>query len=115
MGGKDKGADFSSLRKVVEKKVKKLILLGEAKRNIRDQLIDLCPIEEVKDMREAVRQAFKDASRGYSILLSPGCASFDQFKNYKERGEVFKREVKMLQKSVNRISYLVSRKERKRI
>lgn len=97
MGGKDKGADFSALRKVVEKKVKKLILLGEAKRNIRAQLIDLCPIEEVKDMREAVRQAFKDAQPGYSILLSPGCASFDQFKNYEERGEVFKREVRKLQ------------------
>ncbi len=113
MGGKDKGADFSSLKKVVGEKVRKLILLGEAKRNIGNQLNGICPIEEVEDMREAVRQAFKDAQKGYSILLSPGCASFDQFKDYKERGEVFKREVKMLQESVNRISYPVSRKERK--
>ncbi len=103
MGGKDKGADFSYLKEVVGEKVRKLILLGEAKRNIRNQLNGICPIEEVEDMREAVRQAFNDARRGYSILLSPGCASFDQFKDYKERGEVFKREVKRLQKSVNRI------------
>jgi UDP-N-acetylmuramoylalanine--D-glutamate ligase len=102
MGGKDKGADFSSLKKVMGEKVRKLILLGEAKRNIRNQLNGICPVEEVEDMREAVRQAFKDAQRGYSILLSPGCASFDQFKDYKERGEVFKREMKRLQKSVNR-------------
>ena len=99
MGGKDKGADFSSLKKVVGKKVKKIILLGEAKRSIRAQLVDLCPIEEVEDMKQAVRQAFKDARRGDSILLSPGCASFDQFKDYKERGEVFKREVKKLRES----------------
>jgi UDP-N-acetylmuramoylalanine--D-glutamate ligase len=99
MGGKDKGADFSSLKKVVGEKVRKLILLGEAKRNIRNQLNGICPIEEVEDMREAVRQAFKDARRGDSVLLSPGCASFDQFKDYKERGEVFKREVKKLQES----------------
>ena len=99
IGGKDKGADFSSLKKVVGEKVKKIILLGEAKRSIRAQLVDLCPIEEVEDMKEAVRQAFKDAGRGDSILLSPGCASFDQFKDYKERGEVFKREVKLLQES----------------
>ncbi|GAH30842.1 unnamed protein product, partial [marine sediment metagenome] len=49
MGGKDKGADFSSLKKVVGEKVRKLILLGEAKRNIRNQLNGICPIEEVED------------------------------------------------------------------
>jgi len=102
MGGKDKGADFSSLKKVVGEKVRKLILLGEAKRNIRNQLNGICPIEEVEDMREAVKQAFKDAQRGYSILLSPGCASFDQFRDYKERGEVFKGEIRRLEKEIER-------------
>jgi len=97
MGGKDKGANFSSLKKIIGKKVKKLILLGEAKKNIRTQLLNLCPMEEAEDMKQAVRQAFKNAQKGDCILLSPGCASFDQFKNYKERGEIFKREVRRLQ------------------
>jgi len=97
MGGKDKGANFSSLKDIIKKKVKKLILLGEAKKSIRAQLLNLCPMQEVENMKQAVRQAFKDAQKGECILLSPGCASFDQFKDYRERGDVFKREVRRLQ------------------
>ncbi len=96
MGGKDKGADFSSSKNLIRKKVKELILLGEAKKKIKDQLVGLSPIKEVEGMKEAVREAFKDAQKNDCVLLSPGCASFDQFKDYKERGEVFKREVAKL-------------------
>jgi UDP-N-acetylmuramoylalanine--D-glutamate ligase len=96
MGGKDKGANFFHLRDVIEEKVKRIILLGEAKRVIKAQLDAICPLFEVENMRDAVREAFNRAQKGDCVLLSPACASFDQFKNYEERGEVFKEEVRKL-------------------
>ncbi len=96
MGGKDKGADFFYLKSVIKKKVKRLIILGEAKTIIKAQLDSICPLSEVENMREAVREAFNEAKKGDCVLLSPACASFDQFKNYEERGEIFKEEVRKL-------------------
>lgn len=100
MGGKDKGANFSSLREKVKEKVKKLILLGSSKKNIKKELLNTCPLVEVENLKEAMRVAFKSANNGDCILLSPGCASFDQFANYKERGNVFQREVKRLKEEI---------------
>jgi UDP-N-acetylmuramoylalanine--D-glutamate ligase len=96
MGGKDKGANFFYLRNVIKEKVKRVILLGEAKRVIKTQLNTICPLSEVENMRDAVTEAFNKAQKGDCVLLSPACASFDQFKNYEERGEVFKEEVRKL-------------------
>ena len=96
MGGKDKGANFFYLRNVIKERVKRVILLGEAKRVIEAQLNTICPLSEVENMRDAVREAFNKAQKGDCVLLSPACASFDQFKNYEERGEVFKEEVRKL-------------------
>ncbi len=96
MGGKDKGANFFYLRNAIKERVKRVILLGEAKRVIKAQLNTICPLSEVENMRDAVREAFNKAQKGDCVLLSPACASFDQFKNYEERGKVFKEEVRKL-------------------
>lgn len=96
MGGKDKVANFFYLRNAIKERVKRVILLGEAKRVIKAQLNTICLLSEVENMRDAVREAFNKAQKGDCVLLSPACASFDQFKNYEERGKVFKEEVRKL-------------------
>ncbi len=95
-GGKDKGGDFSKLRELVQKNVKALILIGEAKETIKRALGDLVPCFFSDSLEEAVRQSFRKASLNDTVLLSPGCASFDMFKDYQHRGNVFKSGVKEL-------------------
>lgn len=95
-GGRDKGGDFSQLRELVKRKVKALILIGEASKKIADALGDLVPHYFEKDMAAAVIKAKEVACAGDVVLLSPGCASFDMFKNFEHRGEVFKEIVNSL-------------------
>jgi len=102
MGGKDKGADFSSIKDEVKKGVKNIYSIGEAKEKIRNQLGGACPIFMVDNLKEAVKEAFKEATEGDYILLSPGCASFDQFESYKQRGDLFKREVRRLKEKIEK-------------
>lgn len=94
-GGRDKGLDFKPLRKLAGKKLKELILIGEAKHKIKKEL-KFKPSYEAKDMKDAVYHSFFIADRNDVVLLSPGCASFDMFKNYEERGKTFKEWVKVL-------------------
>ncbi|MCJ7497865.1 MAG: UDP-N-acetylmuramoyl-L-alanine--D-glutamate ligase [candidate division Zixibacteria bacterium] len=89
-GGKDKGGDFTKLRELVQKKVKGLILLGQAKEKIKNALGDLVPTYLVDSMKEGVELGFQKAEKGDCVLLSPACASFDMFKDYEDRGRVFK-------------------------
>jgi len=93
-GGQGKGQDFSRLYKPVRDKVKHLILLGEDRDKLGTALAGAAPISTAEDMAEAVRMARELAPRGSIVLLSPACASFDMFKDYKHRGEVFAREVR---------------------
>jgi len=102
MGGKDKGADFSSLKEKIARRVKLAILMGEAKEKIKTQIQQACPVLKVEGMKEAVRIAFEKARRGDCVLLSPGCASFDQFRNYKERGNNFKKEVQRIREEIEK-------------
>lgn len=95
-GGKDKEGDFNALREVVKQKVKALILIGEASQKIANSLGDLVPYYFEKDMKAAVYKAKEIAERGDAVLLSPGCASFDMFRNFEHRGDVFKEIVKSL-------------------
>ena len=88
-GGRDKGSDYSLVRNEADK-IKCLVLIGEARNKIKDDLSGLMiPIKEARTMREAVSAARQAASRGDTVLLSPMCSSFDMFKDYKDRGEAF--------------------------
>jgi UDP-N-acetylmuramoylalanine--D-glutamate ligase len=92
-GGKDKGGDFSILQELVKKNVKALILIGEARDKIKVALGNLIPTYDSQNLEEAVRLGYSKASPGDTVLLSPGCASFDMFKDYEHRGRVFKDSV----------------------
>jgi UDP-N-acetylmuramoylalanine--D-glutamate ligase len=98
MGGIDKGSDFSLLREPVREKVKLLILLGEAKEKIARALEGAAEIQMVEDLTGAVEFSMKRAAGGDVVLLSPGCASFDMFKDFEDRGRKFKEAVKGLLK-----------------
>ena len=89
MGGRNKGIDFKPLKSIIEERVKKLILTGEASEDLND-MIDVSNKIIIKDFTEAFNYAEKIAVKGDTVLLSPGCASFDSFKNYEERGNYFK-------------------------
>lgn len=95
-GGRDKGSDFRRARRLIASKVKKLILIGEAKDKIRKHLNGAVPSIEAGSMEDAVGKAYSGADPGDCVLLSPMCASFDMFRNFEERGKIFKKAVKGL-------------------
>ncbi|TAK10366.1 MAG: UDP-N-acetylmuramoyl-L-alanine--D-glutamate ligase [Candidatus Manganitrophaceae bacterium] len=95
-GGKDKESDFTPLKELIHKKVKRLILLGEAQEKIARCFSDHPAVERVGSMEQAVERAAAAAEAGEIVLLSPGCASFDMFRDYRHRGEVFKQAVEGL-------------------
>jgi UDP-N-acetylmuramoylalanine--D-glutamate ligase len=92
-GGKDKNGDLSPLEELIQKRVKHLILIGEAKARMNRKLGGLTDTVMAKTMEEAVLLAHQKAKAGEVVLLSPACSSFDMFKDYKERGKVFKEAV----------------------
>lgn len=89
-GGRDKGSDFLPLRPLIKEKVRRLILIGEAREKIGAAVGDLTTTVYSDSLEEAVRIAFREAVKGDVVLLSPACASFDMFKNFEERGRRFK-------------------------
>jgi len=95
-GGKDKNGDLSPLEALIQKRVKHLILIGEAKDRMNRELGGLTDTVMAKTMEKAVLLAHQKAKAGEVVLLSPACSSFDMFKDYKERGKVFKETVKRL-------------------
>jgi len=96
-GGVDKGNDYSPLAGLVEEKVKALICLGVDNAKLLETYSPVLKIiEETGSAEEAVQRAAIYAEEGDVVLLSPACASFDLFRNYKDRGELFKKSVKEL-------------------
>jgi UDP-N-acetylmuramoylalanine--D-glutamate ligase len=95
-GGKDKGGDFTPLRPLVQTRVKTMILLGQARAKIRAHLDGACPMEDAASLEAAVERASRIAVPGDTVLLSPACASFDMFRDFEERGEMFRRAVRGL-------------------
>jgi UDP-N-acetylmuramoylalanine--D-glutamate ligase len=96
LGGRDKDGDFETLRPLLKTKTKKVILFGEARERIASLIGKDMPLLKKNKLKEAVESAYQDAQSDDVILLSPGCASFDEFANYKERGNFFKEVVRNL-------------------
>lgn len=88
-GGRDKGSDYRLLAEVISRRVKHLVLLGEAAPLMQAALGALVPTTRVTTMEAAVRLSQEKAVAGDLVLLAPGCASFDMFSGYDERGRVF--------------------------
>jgi UDP-N-acetylmuramoylalanine--D-glutamate ligase len=93
MGGLDKGSNFAALREIFREHIKSMIVMGKAAGLIRSALGDLTPTITATSMADAVKQARQAASPGDVVLLSPGCASFDMYASYAQRGEDFRKEV----------------------
>jgi len=96
LGGRDKEGDFGTLSTLLSTKVKELVLFGEARDRIEGLIGGIVKTAKARTLKEAIETAYRNSSSGDIILLSPGCASFDEFSNYKERGRVFKDVVKNL-------------------
>lgn len=92
-GGVDKGASYRPWIDAFASKVRKLIVFGQAAEKIERELVGFFSIQKVATLQEAVKVAKQIAIEKEIVLLSPGCSSYDQFVNYEERGEKFKREV----------------------
>jgi UDP-N-acetylmuramoylalanine--D-glutamate ligase len=89
-GGVDKGGSYAPLQRQIEKKVRRLVLFGAAKEIMARALGGLTATVLVEDLPAAVADAAAHSRAGDVVLLSPACSSFDQFKNYAERGKAFK-------------------------
>jgi UDP-N-acetylmuramoylalanine--D-glutamate ligase len=97
LGGVDKGNDYSLIEELVTDKVKAIVCMGTDNKKIVDAFKGkVAVIEQTDSAAAAVLAAFKLATKGDTVLLSPACASFDLFKNYEDRGTQFKDAVKAL-------------------
>ncbi len=103
-GGRDKGGDYGLLRSAVERHVKIMLLIGEARDKMAESFAGLVEVEKMESLAQAVHRAGEIAVAGDVVLLSPACASFDQFASYVERGMVFQEEVYRLKKKISQPS-----------
>lgn len=95
-GGIDKGASYIPWKKAFKGKVKAVFLMGEAAKKIEAEIGVEIQTNLVQTLEEAVLKAATSATSGDTVLLSPGCSSYDMFKDYKARGDEFKRVVQLL-------------------
>jgi UDP-N-acetylmuramoylalanine--D-glutamate ligase len=96
MGGRFKSGDFTVLREPLRSRDAAVVAIGEATPLIREALNGVVPVHAAETLAEAVRRAFDLAPEGGTVVLAPACASFDMFRDYAERGQMFKREVMRL-------------------
>ncbi len=90
LGGRDKKGDFTRLLPLIRERVSRVMAIGEARPQIVEQLASEVPVVEAATLEEAVAGAFAAAQPRGTVLLSPGCASFDMFRDYEDRGRRFK-------------------------
>jgi UDP-N-acetylmuramoylalanine--D-glutamate ligase len=96
LGGKDKGADWASIAPLVASKARRALLVGAAAPAIRRALAGSVALEDCGTVAAAVEAGLAGARPGDVVVLAPGCASFDQYRNFEERGEDFRRAVTRL-------------------
>jgi UDP-N-acetylmuramoylalanine--D-glutamate ligase len=96
VGGRFKGGDLRQLREPLAASGRAVIAIGEAAPLVRDALAGVVPVIDAASMREAVERGYEAAAPDGVVLLAPACASFDWFRDYAERGEVFRSEVERL-------------------
>lgn len=96
LGGTDKGNDYSEILPLVEKKVRSLVFMGKDNSKLEKFFAGVKPYVSVSSMKDAIQECYKAAESGDTVLLSPCCASFDLFKNYEDRGRLFKEAVRNL-------------------
>jgi UDP-N-acetylmuramoylalanine--D-glutamate ligase len=97
LGGKDKGLDYTLLREPLRHKARAALLIGAAAEKIAGALDGAVPLVDAKTLDRAIAYGYREGSPGDTVLLAPACASFDQFRSYEHRGEVFKQLVNQLQ------------------
>jgi UDP-N-acetylmuramoylalanine--D-glutamate ligase len=104
LGGKDKGSDYTVLNNLLRQRVKRVYTIGAAAAKIESQIVSSAgqgrtggpEVVHAETLENAIRKAHAAAQPGDIVLLAPACASFDQFKNYEHRGQVFKEIVRGL-------------------
>jgi UDP-N-acetylmuramoylalanine--D-glutamate ligase len=96
LGGKDKAGEFERMRPLVSEKTRGILTIGKAAVRVAQALDGAAPIVPLADMAHAVEWAAGHASAGETVLLSPACASFDQYRNFEHRGEHFEELVRQL-------------------
>jgi UDP-N-acetylmuramoylalanine--D-glutamate ligase len=96
LGGRYKGGDFRDLRDALTTRGKAVIAIGEAAPRVHEALSDVVRVVDASSMADAVKKGFEAAQPEGVVLLAPACSSFDWFRDYAERGTVFKREVAAL-------------------
>ena len=96
LGGKDKAGEFERLRDLVHRKVRTVLTIGAAAGRVEEALQGTTDIVRAGDLEHAVEWAHKNGKAGDTVLLSPACASFDQFRNFEHRGQVFEELVRRL-------------------
>jgi UDP-N-acetylmuramoylalanine--D-glutamate ligase len=95
-GGRDKGGSYEPLAKVMRQTGRAAVLIGEAAPKMRDAFAPAVPVEMAATMEEAVALAANLARNGDAVVLSPACASFDMFRSYEHRAQVFRAAVQQL-------------------
>ena len=95
-GGKGKGAPYQPMVDAAKGKVKGVLTIGKDAPVIAEAFRPLCPVHDCGTIEKAVAQAAEISTRGDTVLLSPACASYDQFNHFEHRGDVFKQLVRAL-------------------
>src|SRR5215203_2639038 len=96
VGGRFKGGDLRELRPALRAHAKAVIAIGDAAPLVREAVGEVVPVTDATSMRKAVERGYEQAMPSGVVLLAPACASFDWFRDYAERGRVFKEEVERL-------------------